>query len=70
MVLLVNVLVLLVVVVLGAPFTAAADATDRALWSLAGQTVAASVTQPFAAIFSTLMYFDLRERRRQGIVSQ
>jgi hypothetical protein len=69
MVLLVNVLVLLVVVVLGAPFTAAADATDRALWSLAGQTVAASVTQPFAAIFSTLMYYDLRERRRQGIVT-
>jgi hypothetical protein len=69
MVLLVNVLVLLVVVVLGAPFTAIANSADRAVWSLAGQIVAASVTQPFAAIFATLMYFDLRERRRQGIVT-
>lgn len=69
LVLLVNVLVLLVVILLGAPFTAAADATDRAIWALAGQTVAATVTMPFAAIFSTLMYFDLRERKRQGIVT-
>jgi hypothetical protein len=69
MVLLVNVLVILVVIVLGAPFSAAANATDRAVWALAGQTVAASVTQPFAAIFATLMYFDLRERKRQGIVT-
>jgi hypothetical protein len=69
MVLLVNLLVLLVVALLGAPFTAAASAADRAVWSLAGQTVAASVTQPFAAIFATLLYYDLRERRRQGIVT-
>jgi hypothetical protein len=26
--------------------------------------VAATVTQPFAALFSTLLYFDLRERQR------
>jgi hypothetical protein len=64
MVLLVNLLALLVAVVLGAPFTAAAEATDRALWGLAGQIVAAVVTQPFAALFATLLYFDLRERRR------
>jgi hypothetical protein len=69
MVLIVIVISALVAVLLGAPFTAAANATDRAVWSLAGQTVAASVTQPFAAIFSTLMYYDLRERRRQGIVT-
>ncbi|MGH2712457.1 MAG: hypothetical protein ACRDM7_00950 [Thermoleophilaceae bacterium] len=64
MVVLVNVAALLVAVVLGAPFTAAADSTDRAIWALAGQIVAASVTQPFAALFSTLLYFDLRERKR------
>jgi hypothetical protein len=64
MVVLVNVLALLVAVVLGAPFTALADATDRAIWALAGQILAASVTQPFAALFSTLLYYDLRERQR------
>jgi hypothetical protein len=64
MVVLINVVALLVAVVLGAPFTAAADATDRAIWALAGQIVTASVTQPFAALFSTLLYFDLRERKR------
>jgi hypothetical protein len=64
MVVLINVVALLVAVVLGAPFTAAANATDRAIWALAGQIVAASVTQPFAALFSTLLYFDLRERKR------
>lgn len=64
MVLLVNVLALLVVIVLGAPFAAAADATNRAIWALAGQIVAAAVTQPFAALFATLLYYDLRERKR------
>jgi hypothetical protein len=64
MVVLVNVLALLAVVVLGAPFAALADATDRAIWALAGQIVAATVTQPFAALFSTLLYYDLRERKR------
>jgi hypothetical protein len=64
MVVLVNVLAILAAVVLGAPFTAAADAADRAVWSLAGQIVAAAVTQPFAALFATLLYFDLRERKR------
>ena len=42
-----------------------ADATDRALWSLAGQILADAITQPFAALFSTLLYFDLRERGRK-----
>jgi hypothetical protein len=64
MVVLVNALALLAVVVLGAPFAALADATDRAIWALAGQIVAAMVTQPFAALFSTLLYYDLRERKR------
>jgi hypothetical protein len=67
LILLVNVAALLVAVVLGAPFTAAADSADRALWSLIGQIVAGAVTQPFGALYSTLLYFDLRERRRAAI---
>jgi hypothetical protein len=66
---LVNLIVLLVVILLGLPFTSAADTTDRAVWALGGQTLTAAVTQPFAAIYSTLLYFDLRERKRQGIVT-
>jgi hypothetical protein len=64
LVLLVNVIALLAAVVLGAPFSAAADATDRAAWALVGQMLAGTVTQPFAALVSTLLYFDLRERKR------
>jgi hypothetical protein len=61
---LVNLIAALAAVVLGYPFTAAADSANRAAWALAGQVVASSVTQPFAAIYSTLVYFDLRERKR------
>jgi hypothetical protein len=64
LVVLVNVLVGLTIVVLGAPFTALADSTDRALWALSGNILATSVTQPFVALFSTLLYYDLRERKR------
>ncbi len=64
LVLVVNVLVALAIFVLGAPFTMLADASDRALWALAGQIVATSVTQPFIALFSTFLYYDLRERKR------
>ena len=64
LVVLVNVLVLLVIIVLGAPFTALANGTDRAIWALVGQIVATSVTQPFIALFSTFLYYDLRERKR------
>jgi hypothetical protein len=67
LILLVNVAALLVSVVLGAPFTAAADSSDRALWALLGQIVASAVTQPFGALYSTLLYFDLRERRRAAL---
>jgi hypothetical protein len=63
-VVLVYVLVGLASVVLGAPFTALADTTDRALWALAGNILATLVTQPFVALFSTLLYYDLRERKR------
>jgi hypothetical protein len=64
MVVLVNLLILLVGFALGAPFTALADASDRAVWWLSGQIVAGTVTSPFAALFSTLLYYDLRERKR------
>lgn len=66
LIVLVNLVTLLISVVLGAPFTAAADSTDRAIWALAGQIVAGMITQPFAALYSTLLYFDLRERRRSA----
>ena len=64
LIVLVNVAALLAALVIGSPFTAAADSTDRAAWSLAGQILAAVITQPFGALFSTLLYFDLRQRRR------
>ena len=63
LIVLVNLLALLVVVVLGAPFTAAADRADRAVWALVGEIVASSVVQPFGALFSTFLYFDLRARQ-------
>jgi hypothetical protein len=63
LVLLVNVLAVLAVAVLGAPFMAAANSTDRSAWALAGQIVTTSVTVPFAALFSTLLYYDLSARR-------
>ena len=64
LIVLVNIVALLAAVVIGAPFAGAADSTDRAIWSLTGQILASVTTQPFAALFSTLLYFDLRERRR------
>jgi hypothetical protein len=67
LIVLVNVLAVLAAVVLGAPFTAAANSADRAIWSLVGQIVASSVAQPFGALYSTLLYFDLRERKRAAL---
>jgi hypothetical protein len=61
---LVNVAALLAALVIGSPFTAAADSSDRAAWSLIGQILAGVITQPFAALYSTLLYFDLRQRKR------
>jgi hypothetical protein len=66
LIVLVNVVALVVAVVLGAPFTAAADRADRAVWALVGEVIASSVVQPFGALFSTLLYFDLRARTRAG----
>jgi hypothetical protein len=67
LVLLVNLLTVLAGVVLAAPFASLADGTDRAVWGLSGQIVAGMVTQPFGALFSTFLYFDLRERRRAAL---
>jgi hypothetical protein len=64
MVVLISLVALLVSTLVGWPFVELASGSDRAIWALAGQIVAASVTQPFAALFSTLLYFDLRARQR------
>jgi hypothetical protein len=67
LIVLVNVAAVIVSVVLAAPFTAAADSADRAIWSLIGQIVASAVTQPFGALYSTLLYFDLKARKRAAL---
>jgi hypothetical protein len=45
------------------PFAAIAHSADRAIWSLIGQMTAETVTTPFVALVSTLLYFDLRSRK-------
>lgn len=45
-----------------APFTALAESTDRAVWELVGSIVATSITAPFLALYSTLLYYDLVAR--------
>jgi len=49
--------------VLLAPFSSIADSTDRAVWALVGSAVTTSVTTPFVALFSTLLYYELRARK-------
>jgi len=49
--------------ILVTPFTAIAESTDRAVWALVGSAVTTSVTTPFVALFSTLLYYDLRARK-------
>jgi hypothetical protein len=44
------------------PFTAIAESTDRAVWEMIGSIVALSVTAPFVALYSTLLYYDLVAR--------
>jgi hypothetical protein len=45
------------------PFTAIAESTDRAVWSMVGSAVTTSITTPFVAVYSTLLYYDLLARR-------
>jgi hypothetical protein len=67
LIVLVNVIALMVVIVVGSPFTAAADNADRAVWAMVGQIVAGTITQPFGALFSTLLWYDLRARKRAAL---
>jgi hypothetical protein len=67
LILLVNLVALLIVFVVASPFAAAAESSDRALWALIGQIVAATITQPFGALFSTLLWYDLRARKRAAL---
>jgi hypothetical protein len=64
LIVLVNVVVLVIALALSTPFRAAADNADRALWALIGEIALGSLVQPFGALFSTLLYFDLRQRKR------
>jgi hypothetical protein len=63
LVIVVNLAVAVPALILSAPFTAIADSTDREVWALAGTIIAESVTAPFAALFSTFLFYDLRARR-------
>jgi multisubunit Na+/H+ antiporter MnhC subunit len=46
------------------PFTAIAASSDQAVWALVGTILTTSVTTPFVALYSTLLYYDLRDRKR------
>jgi len=63
LVLLANVAVAIPGFLLLTPFTAIAESTDRAVWSLIGSAVTTSVTTPVVALYSTLLYYDLLARR-------
>jgi hypothetical protein len=63
LVVLVNIAVVVPGLVLSAPFTAVADGADRQVWALIGAVAAETITAPFVALFSTLLYYDLRARR-------
>ena len=67
LIVLINLAAVLIGVILASPFAAAAEAADLALWALAGQMLVNSVVQPFAAVYATLLYYDLRVRRRASL---
>jgi hypothetical protein len=48
------------------PFMALAKSADREIWNLIGQALAETLTTPFVALVSTLLWYDLRARRRAG----
>jgi hypothetical protein len=62
-VLLANLAATLPSVVLLAPFMALAKSVDREIWNLVGQALAQTLTTPFVALVSTLLWYDLRARR-------
>jgi hypothetical protein len=49
--------------ILVAPFTAIAESTDRAVWAMVGSALITSITAPFVALYSTLLYYDMRARK-------
>jgi len=63
LVVLANVAVAIPGFLLVAPFSAIASSTDQAVWALVGTILATSVTTPFVALYSTLLYYDLLARR-------
>jgi hypothetical protein len=63
LVVLANVAVAVPGFILLAPFAAIAESTDRAVWALLGSAVITSITAPFVAIYSTLLYYDMRARK-------
>ncbi|MFN2616608.1 MAG: hypothetical protein ABR581_05720 [Thermoleophilaceae bacterium] len=65
-VLLANLAAALPALALLAPFTALAKSADREVWRLAGEALATTLTAPFVALVSTLLWFDLRSRRGAG----
>jgi hypothetical protein len=63
LIVMINLAAALPALLITAPFTGIAANTDDAIWSLVGTICAESVTAPFVALFSTLLYYDLRARR-------
>ena len=59
-----NLAAILPAVVLIAPFGELAESSDRAVWSLVGTIATETITAPFVALFSTLLYYDLLARKR------
>jgi hypothetical protein len=53
---------------LAAPFAALAEQAGREVYALVGSMAAEIVTAPFVALLSTLLYYDLRARRRAPAV--
>jgi hypothetical protein len=62
LILLANLAIAIPVFLLLTPFTAIAASTDRAVWELVGTILTTSVTIPFVALYSTLLYYDLLAR--------
>jgi hypothetical protein len=63
LVVLANVAIAIPGFILVAPFAAIAESTDRAVWAMVGSAVITSVTAPFVAVYSTLLYYDVRARK-------
>jgi hypothetical protein len=61
-----NLIALLPGLLVSAPLAAVAESTDRAAWSLVGAIATETITAPFLALLSTLLYYDLRARRREA----